>query len=401
MSERAEPASVLGEGVVARLVAELRAALKRKPTREALLGGAVGSLLAHSPELRREVIATFEVLVRRRSFERPLYCVIARALAEARDARAAPLLARALEAEDGGGFATLGAAGFSDHPALAEPLVALSVNRHAHVAFAAEVARVARGESNGAHGTAIAPMIKEAHRITLCEEVLVAWAWRRGLPPGLTTALSALRGAERHLGRWLLLAELGARAGDPSALADAKREAATGSAGTRPAWALVSWALDAPGAEPAVRPTLELVTRLSDRPTADKDASFLYRLSSAQVASVRPLLRHLTRGPLDGETGVRAALHLARDFEDARARTQLIDAVSGPRHEGLRGFAAAALYDLGEHAVALRAARELADSKHLATLTFASLVLAGASGKEQGPLLTEPRVRRIQLGWGP
>ena len=96
-----------------------------------------------------------------------------------------------------------------------------------------------------------------------------------------------------------------------------------------------------------------------------------------------------------------AALHLARDFEDTRARAQLIDAVSGRRHEGLRGFAAAALHDLGEHAVALEAARQLADSRHLTTLTFASLVLAGASGKEQLPLLTEPRVRRIQLGWGP
>jgi hypothetical protein len=392
---------VLGEGVVARLVAELRAALKRKPTREALLGGAVGALLPHSPELRREVVTTFEVLVRRRSFERPLYSVIACALAEARDARSAPMLARALEAEEGGGLPTLCAAGLSDHPALAEPLVALSVSRHAHVAFAAEVARVARGESNGAHGTAIAPMIKEAHRISLCEQVLVAWAWRAGLPPGLADALAALRGAERHLGRWLLLAELGQRSGDARALADAKREASSGSAGTRPAWALVTWALDAPSVEPEVRPTLELVMRLSDRPTADKDASFLYRMALARVASVRPLLRHLTRGPLESDTAVRCALHLARDFGDARARIQLLDAANGRRHEALRGLVAAALYDLGEHAVALEAARNLAQSRHLPTLAFASLVLAGASGKESLPLITEPRVRRIQLGWGP
>jgi hypothetical protein len=141
--------------------------------------------------------------------------------------------------------------------------------------------------------------------------------------------------------------------------------------------------------------------RLSDRPTADKDASFLYRLAAAQVASVRPLLRHLTRGPLESDTAVRAALHLARDFGDARARTQLLDAANGRRHEALRGLVVAALYDLGEHAVALEAARRLAQSRHLPTLAFASLVLAGASGKEALPLITEPRVRRIQLGWGP
>jgi hypothetical protein len=376
MTERAEPASVLGEGVVSRLVAELHAAVKRKPAREALLGGAVSALW-------------------------PLYSPLARGLAEARIPRAAASIARALEAADGGGLATLGAAALSDHPALTAPLVALSVSRHAHVAFAAEVARVARRESNGAHAVAVAPMISEANRIALCQDVLVTWSWRRELAPGLAPALAALRGAERHLGRWLLLAELGVRWGDDEALAEAEREAATGPAATRSAWTLVAWALAAPGADPAVRPTLELVTRLSDRPTADKDTSFLFRLASARVPSARSLLQHLSRGPLESATAVRAALHLARDFGDPRSRRELVDALGSRRREPLQGLVAAALYDLGEQAIALDGARELATSHHLPTLTFANLVLAAALGKEPLPLLTEPRVRRIQLGWSP
>lgn len=392
---------MLGDAVVARLVVDLRSALKRKPAREGCLGGALRTLFLHAPELRRELVTAFELLVRRGSFDRPLYGALARALAEEREQRAAAALALALGTEDGGGLATLAAAGFSDHPGLTEPLAKLAGNRHAHIAFAAELARVARGESNGAHARSIAPMIKEAHRITLCEEVLAAWAWRPALAKGITGALAALRGAERHLGRWLLCAELGSRAGDPGALADAEREASLGAPGTRPAWMLVSWALGDARVEPAIRPNLELAVRLSDRPTAEKDPSFLFRLAAAKVETVRPLLRHLTRGRLDNEVAVHAALCLARDFEDARARAQLIDAVGPGRHETLRGLANAALYDLGERELALAAATDLARSTKLPTLTFGNLVLAAASAKQDLPLVTEARVRRIQLGLTP
>jgi hypothetical protein len=380
-------------------VAELHSALKRKPAREALLGGALAALSCHSPELRRETAAALEVLVRRGSFERPLYATLARGLAELGEARVARDLSVALETEDAGGLVTLAAAALCEHGLLEKPLAKAAVSRHAHVAFAAEVARVARGESNGAHAVAIAPMIKEAYRIALCEEVLAPWAWRRPLGSGLVAALAALRGAERHLGRWLLLAELGVRAGDHEAAEEARREAQGASAGTRPAWDLVSWALEGPGAELRTRPNLELVTRLSDRPTSDKDASFLFRLATARLPEARSMLRHLTRGPLEHETGVRAALCLARDYADERARQQLLDTATAPRREPLRGLATAALFDLGEQERAVEVATTLAESTRLGTLTWATLVLAAASGKETLPLVTEPRVRRIQLGW--
>jgi len=309
------------------------------------------------------------------------------------------LLGTALAAEDGGGLVTLGAAGLCQEGALAKPLAKAAVSRHAHVAFAAEVARVARGESNGAHAVAVAPMIKEAHRITLCQNVLSPWLWQPSLGAGLVPALSALRGAERHLGRWLLLAELGARAGDTQPFGEARHEASAASLGARPAWDLVGWALAPPGAELGTRPNLELVTRLSDRPTVDRDVSFLFRLASAKVAGARSLLRHLTRGQLDRESGVRAAFHLAHDYGDERAQQQLLDAARATRREPIRGLAAAALFDLGEHRMALDTAATLTESRSLATLTWSCLVLTAASGKESSPLMTEPRVRRIQLGW--
>jgi hypothetical protein len=96
---------------------------------------------------------------------------------------------------------------------------------------------------------------------------------------------------------------------------------------------------------------------------------------------------------------VRAALHLARDFDDRRARNQLMDALASKRHEMVRGLVAAALYDLGEQQLAVDASSELSSSRQLATLTFANLVLAAHLGKEPLPLVTEPRVRQIQLGW--
>ena len=119
------------------------------------------------------------------------------------------------------------------------------------------------------------------------------------------------------------------------------------------------------------------------------------------MATARPLLRHLTRGPLENENAVRAALHLARDFGDARAKTQLLEAARGKRNEALRGLAAAAVFDLGEHGAALEVATDLAISRYLPTLTFANLVLASASAMDGLPLVTEARARRIQLGWVP
>src|SRR5439155_23569160 len=129
-------------------------------------------------------------------------------LADARDPRAAEIAKSALASDDAGGTATLGAACSIDDGSLGPILSKIAASRQSHLAFAAETARVARRESNGAHLTALAPMIKESHRISLCVELFVPLARSAPVPAHIGPALGVLRGAERHLGRWLVLADV-------------------------------------------------------------------------------------------------------------------------------------------------------------------------------------------------
>jgi hypothetical protein len=388
------------EDTVLRLDADVRAALKRKPVHEAELAGALRVVARYSPRLRGSLVEAFETTVRRCSFERPLYGALARALCELGDERAVQALGRALSSEEAGGLAGLSAAALTRDAALTEPLAKLAASRHPHVALAAEVARVARHESNGAHATAVAPKIKEAHRIALCQEVFVPLLWEPPLDAGIAPALAVLRDAERHLGRWLVLGEVAARSGDRGPLEQARHQARHGSQGARPAWELVAWALDREAREPSVRANVELVSRLSDRPSANRDTTFLFRLAQAKSESARTMLEALTRGPLPAsEQGVRAALHLARDYGVERCREQLFDVARHPRRERLRGLAAAALFDLGAHAEALSALGVRDTEQKLPSLGWTLVVRACASGAAEGPVVTESRFRRLQLGW--
>src|SRR5690606_37108490 len=143
-------------------------------------------------------------------------------------------------------------------------------------------------ESNGAHLTAIAPMIKESHRISLCVDLFVPLARSAPIPVHVGPALGVLRGAERHLGRWLVLADVAVKAGDEGPLVEATQKAQIGPTSARAAWSLVAWALSEtkasidpnalPVPPPLTRPTVELVARLSDRPSADRDTTFLFRM---------------------------------------------------------------------------------------------------------------------------
>ncbi|HEX6274011.1 MAG TPA: hypothetical protein VFZ53_13275 [Polyangiaceae bacterium] len=388
------------EDAVLRLEADVRAALKRKPAHEPELAGALRVLARHSPRLRGSLADALETTVRRRSFERPLFGALARALCELGDDRAAQSLARALRSEEAGGLAGLSAAALTRNAALTDPLAKLAANRHPHLALAAEVARVARRESNGAHASAVAPKIKEAHRIALCQEVFVPLLWEPPLDAGIAPALTVLRDAERHLGRWLVLAEVAVRSGDRAPLEQARHHVRHGAAGARAAWALVAWALDRDAGEPSVRANVELVSRLSDRPSANRDTTFLFRLAQAKTESARQMLEGLTRGALPAsEQGVRAALHLARDYGVERCREQLVDVARHPRRERLQGLAAAALFDLGARVEALDALGEDDSRRKLPSLAWATMVRVCAAGQTQGPLVTEPTFRRLQLGW--
>ena len=397
---RARGAEATGRVLQGRLAEEVSGALKRKAPSEARLAGVLRALAPVSPAVRDLLADTAATLARRGAFDRDLWCVAVRSLAEAGDPRAPAAVAAALASEGAGGLASLSAACFVSAASLATPLATTATCRQSHLALAAEVARLARGESQGGLLATLAPKIKESHRISLCVEVFVPLARAARLPKSAAPALAILRDAERHLGRWLVLAEVAVRAGDRAPVDEARTHSTEGAASSRAAWSLVAWALEPALPAPATRPTVELVSRLSDRPSADRDLAFLFRMAAARLPTARPMLESLVRGAaLERETGLRAALHLARDHGDAGLRVAIARlAASDPLRE-LSGLATAALWDLGEREAASKAAVALAASRSLNAAAWGALVLAAAEGHLSGPVVTEATCRRLERGF--
>jgi hypothetical protein len=339
------------------------------------------------------------LFVKRRSFDRMLYAAAAQTLAECCEEAVAPHLSVAVLDKSAGGLASLTAAAMTRSPCLAAPLGRGAANRHPHLVLAAEVARVLRGESDGKHSASVAARINESHRVSLCTQVFVPLLWRPPLPAATAAAIAVLRDAERHLGRWLVLGELGRRAGDAAPHREARERAGKGSRGTRTAWGLASWSLGGPFELPPARPTLELVARLSDRPASARDQSFLFRMAEARLPVARPMLETMTKpSRLSDSAAIRAALVLSRGYARGDLVERLVAAARCQRQEALRGLAAAALFDLGQRELAGSFADELVNSKKLPTLGWAALIRAGGAGKIQR-LVTEARFRRVQQGW--
>ncbi len=417
-------AEILDKVTRGRFEDELDAALRRKSTHEAKLAGALRAVAPLSPALRATMWDAAATMLRRKSLSRELYAACMRSIAEGGEKRAGSLLKLALSGEEAGGTAALSGACFCDDDELGPVLAKIAASRQSHLAFGAETARVIRRESNGAHLTALAPMIKESHRISLCVELLVPLtrSERGALPAG--PALAVLRGAERHLGRWLVMAEVATRSGDASPLVEARQRSQVGPSSARAAWSLVAWALaqsargapksPQPGHEngasaevapPDTRPTVELVSRLSDRPSADRDTTFLFRMARAHAPSAKPMLEMLAKGPpLGDEIAVRAALCLAKDYGREDLRGALADVAAGARREELRGLATAALWDLGASEVATQLAAELSTSKVVSNVAWAALVRAAwtrsrTSDKPSPAVVSEVPFRWIQWGW--
>lgn len=390
---------MIGAAAVERLVGEVRAALRRRPAHEAKLAGTLRAIAVHSPELRRELVIAVETVARRGSFERPLYGAAVRSLSEHGEERLLPTLVKVLGNDDAGGLASLSAACFTKYAGLSEPLARASLSRHPLLAFAAEVARLSRGEARGPRLASLAPKIKEAHRILLGAEFFAALPLARPLPVEVGPSLAVLRDAERHLGRWLLLAEVATRAGDPKPLAEATLRARSGPQSARAAWTLVAWALEPGARPPTTRPTVELMARLSDRPSAERDSTFLFRMAAARALSAQGMLEGLVRRPgLGDDMSVRAALHLCRDYGQAQQVEALAHVGRSPRKDLLRGLAAAALYDCGQPSEALRLVNELEGTRDLAALGWGFLVRAAAAGGHTGCLVSEQNFRRVQQG---
>jgi hypothetical protein len=166
---------------------------------------------------------------------------------------------------------------------------------------------------------------------------------------------------------------------------------------------------------PSVRPTVEIVSRLSDRPSADRDATFLFRMARGRLPLVRPMLETLAKElPLSSEVGVRAATFLARDHGRADLAAAILETASSERKDDLRGVATAALCDLGDPAMVAEARRlsaDLLESRSLVNVTWGVLIRAaaargiGATGKAGSSdaasdgVASETAFRWMQWGW--
>jgi hypothetical protein len=409
-------AEILDKGARARFESEIDAAIKRRPPHEGKLAGALRALAPLSPGLRATMSDALSVLLKRGSLQRELYSGTLRALAEMEDKNVPNHLKKALTCEEAGGSAALCAACFSPDASLNAPLAKLAASRQSHLAFGAELARVARKESNGAHLTALAPMIKESHRISMCLELFYPLVRRAPVPASVGPALTVLRGAERHLGRWLILGEVAVKAGDETPVNEARSKADVGPSSARAAWSLVLWALEQTRARarsapeippPQTRPTLELVARLSDRPSADRDTTFLFRMAQAKATVAKAMLEATAKQmPLGDEAAIRAALFLARDHAREDMMKALVEAATTSPREELRGLACAALWDVG-HAGAREQAKtiaaELAASKVIGNVAWAALIRAAERKAERNSgdeelLVSENPFRWIQWG---
>ncbi len=382
-----------------RLLGELKTALRRRPVHELRLAGVLRLLIPESEALREGAIAALDVMIRRNTVDRPLYAACLRALAEVQEPRVAPLTAQALSLKDGPDPATLVASGFLDAPELREPLARLVSSRVPHTAFAAEVARMARGESSPGLLEGMAPRLKEAYRIELCNNLLLPLIWAGRKVPGIGPALRVLRDTERHLGRWLVLAELALRSGEQSVLEEVRAAREDSQKSTRPAWSWVLWALAPEGEIPEQRPGLELLARLSDRPSSERELSFLFRIANAGLPAARAGLENLVRMPvLTDAFQIRAAGYLLRDYGVAEMERRLLEVVRSAKREPLRGLALAVLFDArGDDS--LLSDVDFSRSRQLPTAAWEILVRIAARRPKTGRLVSEPTFRRVQLGW--
>ncbi len=396
------PKPALGRQIRERLERELTAALKRRPSHELELSGVLRAALAHNARLRSSARAALDVLSRRQSFDRPLYHAVLRSLTECSDGGCKDFVVEALKHVHGAGYTAFGAAALcGGSPEVVTTLERIAVAERAHLAFAAELALSYCGRLREGHLVHLAPMVKEVHRVAMCNELLPMFSRRAIVPSGCATALRVLRASERHLGRWLMLGELEVRAGSDAVIDEARSRLASASASGRGSWQLILWSLErARGAAIDVpRAPIDALTRLVER--SDRESQFVFRLARARVPACETALASLVSRPISTHAGAYAAMFLARDFARPACRDALINAASS--ESPISGLATAALFDAGVKDIALKRATAMADSRSLRTAMWAACVRYAdrnsQSGAESTMAVDETRYRWIQCGW--
>ncbi|RLB62507.1 MAG: hypothetical protein DRI90_08945 [Deltaproteobacteria bacterium] len=387
--------------VEGRLVDWLVKALRRKPAAEPQGAAALRVAAPHCAKLRKQLVVAAQTLIRRRSYGRPLYGAVIRSLADQGDRQLPGLLASALADPDGGGLSTLAAAARCRSPKLGAPLMRLMGSRRVDLAFGAELVCRLRADGRPDHLLDAAARLKESSRILLCTQLLAPMVTADSkpvaLPRAVAPAMGVLRNSERHLGRWLVFAKVGMRGGDPGPLEEADKRACHGTRSSRAAWTLLAWALAPQREVPSVKATTDIVARLSDRPTAERDLSFLFLLARVGATGARPMLEVLAKPPLREAVHVRGAGVLARCYDDGTALSPLRAVADGRTGHRLRGVAVAALWDAGQQTEACQRAAVLQDARSLSCSVWGGLVLG--QGRSRTQVMSESSFRLLEPGW--
>jgi hypothetical protein len=404
--DKVEVRPALGRAIRERLERDLDHALKRRPADETVLSGVVRALSPYNLKIRSAARQSLEVLAKRRSFDRPLYHVLLRTMGDLAEPSACSLVEGALGQIAQAGYTPLAAACGCANPAVLQELSRAAGRERAHTAFAAELALACHASARPAHLIHLAPMIKEEHRISLCYEFVPALARLKEIPSAVGPALRVLRAAERHLGRWLGLAEIEVRSGEFSSLGEAKERLDSASASGRGSWQLMVWALEYaknPARGPSLsRVSVDALSRLAER--ADRASHFGFRLAAAREVAMEQVLGHQLLHPPRTADSIRAAMHLGRDLGHAQMRDTLADACDDRAlDDDLRGLAVASLYDVGDRDGALERALELQEARSLKSAAWAALVRYRMRERAfngcSSPVVTESRYRWIQCGW--
>jgi hypothetical protein len=331
------------------------------------------------------------------------------ALAEA--GRSSEVLLRLIAAGDERTATYLPCAAWNTDPALTPVLARLS-SAASSTALFAEAARVYRGEANGARLTELATRAKESVRLAFAERMLHPLSEATlPTPRTLLPALGVLRTSERHLGRWLVLGELAVRSGDGTALDEAHGHATRGPDVARSGWALVAWALMPTARPPALRTTklsLDLLARLSPRPSAERDMSFLLRMGRHGIVEARAPIESWLRQDVPTVMRARLLSLLAGPYAEVSALVHL-RRLAGEGKDEYAGLWVAGLWDACQHhpggldLSTLEVARELAAklvlSKHISNVAWGALIRdeeqrATNTGRH-GWVLTDQTVRLL------
>ena len=171
-------------------------------------------------------------------------------------------------------------------------------------------------------------------------------------------------------------------------------------------------AASAPPPPPTTRPTLELIARLSDRPSADRDTTFLFRMARAGAPSARPMLetlvQRLCRWPTRRASGPRCTSRAIEAATTCAARSP-----RPPSAASAKSFAAWPRPRSGTRRRPARArarracGRKRATSPRSSCRRASSRTRPGARSSAPPPratrtgqsVLTETPFRWIQWGW--